>query len=118
MTVGAVLGDVSMFVNERPLVLHMATSAERLGGYTLEIIAVGRVVWIVAVGADHFVLRDRMMGELGELHLDLGVAAGTELFLIMSADFLLWPFVQFVAIEAADIVQRMRAGIPAGQVWS
>lgn len=59
-----------------------------------------------------------MMGKLGELHFDLRVAASTQLFLLMATDFLLWPLVQLVTVKAADIIQRMHAGIPTGQVWS
>lgn len=71
----------------------------------------------MAVGASHLVLWDRMVGELGKLHFYLRMTDGTELFLVVATDFLLRPFVQFVAVKAADIIQRMHTGVPACQVW-
>jgi hypothetical protein len=50
-----------------------------------------------------------MMGELGKLHFGLRVTVGAELFLLMTANFLLRPFVLFVAIKAAYIVQCVYA---------
>jgi hypothetical protein len=116
VTVGAFLGDIGVFVDERPLVFHVAARAEGLCGHPLEVMIVGRLVWIVAVGAGHLVFRHRMMGKLGELHLDLGVAAGTVLILLLATDFLLGPFVQLVAIEAADFILGVYAGVPAVEV--
>ena len=117
VTVGAILGDVGMFVDERPLVFHVAPRAEGLRGHPLEVVVVVRLVRIVTVGAGHLMLRHRMMGKLGELHLDLGVAAGTELLFLLAPDFLLGPLVQLVAIEAADFILGMHAGVPAVKVW-
>ncbi len=70
----------------------------------------------MTVGARHLVFRHRVVGELGELHLDLGMTAGTQFFLLMATHLLLWSFVQFVAIKTADIVESVHAGVPAGQV--
>ena len=107
MTVGTLFSNISMFVDKRSLILHVAAGAKGFCGYALEVVAVGREVWIVAIGAGHLVLRNRMMGELGEFHPGLCVTAGAELFLRMTADFLLWPFMQFVAVKTAYIVQGM-----------
>ena len=41
MAVGALFGDVGMFVDERALVLHVATRAKGLGGNTFEVAFVG-----------------------------------------------------------------------------
>ena len=118
MAVGALFGDVGMLVDEGPLVFHVASSAQSFGRYALEILAVGRKVRVMAVSAGHLVFRNGVMRKLRELYLDLGVAAGAELFLVVAADFLLRPFMQLVAVKAADIVESVRAGVPAGQVWS
>ena len=109
MAVRTVFRDIGMFVNERPLVLHVATSAEGFGGDALDVLLVGREMWIVTVGTDHLVFWDRVMGELGELHFDLRVAAGTELFLLVTSDFLLRADVQLMAVKAAYIIQCMHA---------
>ena len=93
MTVRALFSDIGVFVNERSLILHVAAGAKGFGGNSLEVAPVSRKVWIVAVGTSHLVLWNRVMGELGELHFDLHVAAGTELFLLVAIDFLLRPFV-------------------------
>ncbi len=116
MAVRAFFSDIGMLVNEWTLVLHMTTGAKGFCGDALNVALVGRKMWVVAVGAGHFMFRNRVMRELGELHLGLCVATGTELFLFVPTDFLLRSFVQLVAVEAADIIQCMHAGIPAGQV--
>ena len=67
----------------------------------------------MAVGAGHLVFGNRMVGELGKLHFDLHVTTGAEIFLIVPADFLLGALVQLVTIKAADVVERMYAGVPA-----
>jgi len=105
MAVSALFSDIGVLIDKRPLVLHVATGTKCFGGNTLKVFPVGRVVWVVTVGTGHFMLWNRMVGKLGELHLDLHMAAGTELFLFVTADFLLWTFMQFVAIKAADIIK-------------
>ena len=116
VAVGALLGYVSVFIDEWPLVLHMAACAECFRCDPFEVVLMGRNMRVVAVGAGHFVLWDRVMGKLRELHADLGVAACAEFFLVMTADFLLGPLVEFVAVEAADIVECVHAGVPTGEV--
>ena len=116
MTIGALFGDIGMFVDEGTLVFHVAAGAEGFGCYALEVLAIGRKVRVVAIGADHLVFGNRMMGELGELHFGLYMTAGAELFLLVATDFLLRPFMKFVTVEAADVIKCMCAGIPAGQV--
>ena len=61
MAVGALFGDVGMFVDERALVFHVASSAQSFGRYALEVFAVGRKVWIMAVSAGHLVFRNGVM---------------------------------------------------------
>ena len=117
MAVRAFFSDIGMFVNEWSLVLHVATSTKGFTGNTLEVGSVGREVWVMTIGTGHFLFWNRMVGELGELHFDLCMTAGAEFFLLLSTDFLLRSLVQFVAVEAADIVECMYAGVPAGQVW-
>ncbi len=109
MAVGTLFGDIGMFVDKRPLILHMAAGAEGFACDALEVVTVGRAMWIMAVGTGHLVFRNRMMGKLGKLHFSLRVAASAELFLLMTANFLLRPFVQFVAVKAAYIVQCVYA---------
>ena len=116
MAVGTLFSDNCVFIDKGALVLHMTASAERFGRHSFEAIAVKRVVRIVAIGTGHLVLRNRMMGKLGKLHLDLHVAAGTELFLFVTADFLLRPLMQLVAIKAADVIKCVSTGIPVSQV--
>ena len=53
-----------------------------------------------------------------KLHLGLDVAACAEFVLFMTTYFLFRAFVQFVAVKAADFIEGMNAGVPAGQVWS
>ena len=89
MTVGALFGHVCMLVNKGPLIFHVATGAKSFGGNAFEIASVGRKVRVMAVCTGHLVLGNRMVRELGKLHLDLHMAASTELFLFMAADFLL-----------------------------
>lgn len=117
MAVGAIFGYIRMLVNEGPLVFHVATCAESLGSDALEIFVVGREVRIVTVGTGHFMLGNRVMRELREFHLDLGMTACTELLLLVPADFLLRSLVQLVTVKTADVVQCMHARIPAGEVW-
>ena len=93
MTVHALFSDVGMLVNKWPLVLHVAAGAKGFAGNAFEAVAVGRKVWIVTVSAGHLVFGDRVMRELSEFHLSLRVATGAEFFLLMTVDFLLWPFV-------------------------
>jgi len=89
VTVCTLFGDIGMLVNERALVFHMASGAKGFSRYALDVLVVVRNVRIVAIGAGHLVFGNRMMGELGELHLDLEMAASAELFLLVAADFLL-----------------------------
>lgn len=105
MAVGAFFGDVGMFVNEWPLVFHVASGTKSLGSDAFETASIHGKMRIVAVGAGHLVFRNRVMGELGKFGLNLLMTAGTEHFLFMTADFLLWPLMQLVAIQATDIVQ-------------
>lgn len=93
MAVGALLGNVSMLVYKRALVLHMTAGAKGLGGDAFDVFSVGRLVGVVAISAGHLMLGDRVMGKLGKLHFNLCMTAGAELFLLMAADFLLWSFV-------------------------
>ena len=58
----------------------------------------------MTVGTGHFVFRNRMMRELGELHLDLYVTPCAEFLLVMSTDFLLGALVKLVAVKATHII--------------
>jgi len=116
VTVGAVLGYISVLVDERPLVLHVTASAYRLDLHPLEVGGVRRVMRIVAVSAGHLVLRHRMVGELGKFHLDRQVAGNTDIILLGAPEFLLRALVEFVAGEAADFALCVDAAIPVGQV--
>lgn len=93
VTVGAVFGDVGMLVNERTLVLHVAARAGVLDGEAVQTLILRGTMRIMAVGADHFVLGDWMMGELGKFHPDFLMTGEAELFLFMATDFLLWTLV-------------------------
>jgi len=76
VAVGALFSDIGVFVNKRTLVFHVTTGTKGFGGDALEVLVVGREVRIMAVGAGHLVLRDGVVGELGELHFYLRVAFG------------------------------------------
>lgn len=93
MAVGAFFCDVGVLVDKRSLILHVTTSAKRLGGNAFEVAAIVGEVRIVTFGAGHLMLRHRMMGELRELHLDLGVTLGAKFFLLVPTHLLLRPFV-------------------------
>lgn len=104
VAIRAVFGYISMFINEWPLVFHVATGASCLDRYAFDTIRVGRVMRVMAVGTSHFMLRHRMVRELRKIHFNFQVAAFTQLLLVVTADFLLWPNVQFVTVEAADVI--------------
>ena len=116
MAIGAVLGDIGMFVDERPLVFHVATGTGRLDRDAFQIEWVSRIVRIVAVRAGHLLLGHRMVGELAEFHLDLLVTPFAHELLIAAAGLLLRPHVQLVAGKAADVVHGVDVAIPVGQI--
>ena len=72
---------------------------------------------IMAIGTCHLMFWNRVVGKLGKFHLGLRMTAGTEFLLLMATDFLLGALVQLVTIKAADVIERMYAGVPAGQNW-
>ncbi len=117
MTVGTFFGDIGMFINERALIFHMTTCTQGFACDALEVLGVGGIVRVMAVGASHLVLGNRVMRKLGKFHFDLYVATGTEVFLVKTTNFLLGALMQFVTIKTTDIVKRVHAGIPVGQVW-
>jgi len=53
MAIGAILGDVPVFEDERPLLFHMATGTGLLGGTPLEQFVLCRSVGIMTVDAGH-----------------------------------------------------------------
>lgn len=61
VTICTVFGDISMLINERPLVLHVATGASGFDCYALHIIWVGGIMRVMAVSTSHFMFRHRMV---------------------------------------------------------
>jgi len=58
----------------------------------------------MAIGTGNFVLRDRVMRELGEFHLDFLMTAFAQLLLIVAANLLLRSQMQFMTGKAAHLV--------------
>ena len=116
MAVDAVLCNIGVFVNEGALVFHVAAGAGVLDAVTDQGFVLSRPMGVVAVGTDHFVLVDRMVGELGELHPDLLVTGLAELFLFVTTHLLLRSLVQLVAVKTAHVTVGMGAGCPVVQV--
>jgi len=89
VTVGTVFGHVGMLVDKRPLILHVAAGASRLDRRLAQHPLIHRPVGIVAIGAVHLVLVDRMMGDLRKLITNFRMAAKASLGHIVPAQFLL-----------------------------
>lgn len=114
MTVGAVLGDITMFEDERPLFLHMAAGTGLFGRTPFEQLLLGRSVGVMAVDAGHLLLLQGMMGHQRILGLHLGMAGVAEFGYLVATDLLPGPPMELVTVEAADVVQGMGTGIPVG----
>ena len=115
MAVHAVVGDIAMLIDERPLLFHVAAGTRLIGGTPLEEFILQRAMHVMAVGADQFLFPDGMVRRQGILRLHLRVAPITEIGHLLPAHLLGRPLVQFVAISAADVVQGMGAGVPVRQ---
>lgn len=116
VTVSAVFGHISMFINERALHFHVTAGAGRfdrsLAQHPLGAAAVG----FVAVGTVHFVFIDQMMRRLGKLTADRLVAGVTGFGHVMSGQFLIDPQMELMAVEAADLITVMGTTAPHRQI--
>lgn len=71
---------------------------------------------IMAVGAGHLSLAQRMMGKEFAFHLHLRMAAIAEFRHLLPLDFLLRALVESVAVNAAYIIESVSARIPMGKI--
>ena len=114
MTVGAILGDIPMLEDKRPLFFHMTAGTGLLWGIPLEQFILGRAVGVVAVDAGHLLFPQGMMRHEAVLGLHLGMAGIAELGHLVATNLLPGPLMEFVTVEAADVVNCMGTGIPVG----
>ena len=93
MTITTIFGDVSVLINKWALIFHVTASAESFLSYAFKVCLIRREVRVMTISACYFPLRHRVMGETVELHLGLNMTTCAKLFLLLAADFLLWPLV-------------------------
>lgn len=115
MAVGAIFHYVAVLENERPLLFHVAPCAGFLLGQANEHLLLATAVRIMTVGTCHLFLNDRMVGKKSVLYLYLRVAGIAELRHFVAAHFLLRPLVELVAVEAANVIERMGTGVPVSK---
>ena len=66
----------------------------------------------MAVITGEFFLHDGMMGKKGEFLFHLGMAPVAKIGHVVTGELLTWSLVEVVAVEAADVVKSVRAGVP------
>lgn len=115
MAIRAVFHDIAVLEHERPLLFHVAPCAGFLLGQAKEHLLLATAVRIMTVGTCHLFLNDRVVGEKSVLYLYLRVAAIAELRHFVAAHFLLRPLVELVAVEAANVIERMGTGVPVSK---
>ncbi len=104
VTVSAVLRDIGMFVDERPLLLHVAPGTGLLGGRAPEKVILHRAVRVVTIVAGHFLFHDRMMGKKAVFLFHFRVTPVTEFRHLIPAYLLLRSLVKLMAIKTTYII--------------
>jgi hypothetical protein len=115
MASGAILSNIAVFEGKRPLLFHVAAGAKLLGSIPLKEMGLNRSVGIVAIGAGHFLLPQRVVREEAVLRLNLGMATVAELRGLFPRHFLPCTTVELVAVEAPHVVQGVDAPFPVGK---
>ncbi len=115
MAVGTIFRNVPMFEGKRSLFLHVTAGAGFLGAITPQELILSGAVRIVTVDACHLLLSNRMVGEQIVFCLHLRMAAVAEFSHLFAAHFLLRALVEFVTVEATDVVKSVGACVPVGQ---
>lgn len=118
MAIVAVFGDIRVLKHKRPLNFHMTTSAGFFWRDSPQQVVLRRAMGVMTVDTSDFALGDRVMRELLKGRPDIRMTFETQFGHFFTTDFLLWPLVQFMAIEATDIIVGVSAGIPVSQYWS
>jgi len=115
MAVAAVFHNIAMLVDKRAALFHMAARAEIALGYAFKKFWLGRTVRVVTIKAVHPFLPQRVMGKQAELRLHIRVATVADIGHFFFADLLLWAFMEFMAVETAQVGQRVGARMPVGE---
>jgi len=118
MTIHTVFRDVCVFKDERTLKFHMTTGAGLFGGRPLQHLVQGGAMRFMAIDAGHLVLGNRMMRKLFKCRPDVRMTFETKFVHFRPAEFLLRAQMQFMAIEATDIIVGVGTGIPVSQYRS
>lgn len=118
VAIGTVFGHIGMLIDERSLILHVATGAHRLDRLLFKEPFLGGTVRFVAIDTGHLLLWNRVMRKLGKLHPDALMAVITEFGHLLPTNLLLRPLMKLVAVEATDIAVGMGARVPVMEVRS
>jgi hypothetical protein len=115
MAVRTVFRDIAVLKGKRPLFLHVAPGTGFLRGCTFELFILEGTMDLMAVGARHLFLYEGVVGKETVLHLHIGMTPVTEFSHFIPTDLLLGAAMQLVAVETADVVHGMGAGVPERQ---